>query len=52
MDEAVEPLGDVADPAGLAVFAVADDIHADVRLLANDAGNFLPQGLFICSLVV
>ena len=26
MDEAAEPLGDVADPAGLAVFAVADDV--------------------------
>ena len=52
MDEAAEPLGDVADPAGLAVFAVADDVDADVRLLANHAGDFLPQGLFIRGLVV
>ncbi len=52
MHEAAEPLGDVANPAGLAVFAVADDVHADVRLLANDAGDFLPQGLFIRGLVV
>ena len=47
MDEAAEPLGHVANPAGLAVFAVADDVDADVRLLAHDAGDFVPQGLFV-----
>ena len=52
MDEAAEPLADVANPAGLAVLAVADDIDADLRLLAHDAGDFIPQGLFVCGLVV
>ena len=46
MDEAAEPLGDVANPAGLAVFAVADHVNADVCLLANNAGDFLLKGLF------
>ena len=40
MDEATEPLGDVANPAGFAVFAVADYVNADVCLLANNTGNF------------
>jgi hypothetical protein len=52
MDEAAEPLGDVANPAGFAIFAVADYVNADVCLLANNAGDFLLKGLFICGLIV
>ncbi len=52
MDEAAQPLGDVADPAGLAEFAVADDVDADLGLLAHDAGDLRAQGALVGGLVV
>ena len=52
VDEAAEPLGDVADPPRLAVLAVADDVDADARLLAHDPGDLLVQRPLVSSLVV
>jgi hypothetical protein len=52
MDKSAQPLGDVANPSSLAVFAVADHVHADVRLLLNNTGDFCPQGLCVRGLIV
>src|SRR4029079_17168108 len=50
--EATETLGHLADPAGLAVFAVGDDVDADIGLLLDDTRNFFAQDLAIARLVM
>ena len=45
MHKTTETLGHVSDPAGLAEFAVADDVDPRLGLLAHDVGHLLPQGL-------
>ena len=52
MIKAAEAFGDVADPAGLAVFAVADDVDAGLGLFAHDARDFVAQRLPVCGFVV
>jgi len=50
--KAAEPFRDVADPPSLAVFAVADDVDAGLRLLAHDARDFVAQRLSVRRFVV
>jgi hypothetical protein len=52
MNKSTETLGNVANPAGFAVLAVADHIDSGLRLLMHDVGHFLTQELGEGSVIV
>jgi hypothetical protein len=41
MNKSTKALGDIANPPGLAILAVADHINAGLSLLAHDVRHFL-----------
>ncbi len=52
MNETAEPLGDIANPAGFAVFAITDNVDADLGLPADNSGNLVAERPFKPPLII